>query len=445
MRLDARETALRALSDFRLGKARSEEALHRALTKGGLDDRDGALASRIFYGVIQNRLFIDGCIAAYSSVKLNKLHPQVLDILRLSVYQLLFLSKIPVNAAVSEGVALTRKHANPRAAGLVNAVLRRVAENRDGLLSPPVGAMTPRWLSSRYSHPLWLTEEFIRRLGLEETAALLKENNEDAPVTVRINTLKWGVGDVLASLRDDGATVTEHWLPGSLELRGAHRPDRLAAFHNGGIYIQDPAAALAVLAAGPRSGMLVVDGCASPGGKSMTAAVMMENTGRIVSCDVSEQKLQRIRENALRTGLSCIETRQMDAREPDAALLGQADLVIADVPCSGFGVIRKKPEIRYKEKQEVAALPALQLEIVKGLSRCLRPGGLLLYSTCTLLEEENEEVVAAFLRDMPEFTLEAFRLPDPVGDVPEGMVTLWPHRHGTDGFFIARLRRRLTP
>lgn len=444
MRVDARETALRALSDFRLGKARSEDALHKALEKGGLDARDAALASRIFYGVIQNRLFIDGCIAAYSSVRLPKLHPQVLDILRLSVYQLLFLSKIPVNAAVSEGVSLTRKHETPRAAGLVNAVLRRVSENRDSLLSPPEGAPTLQWLSTRYSHPLWLTEEFDRRLGFEETAALLKANNEDAPVTVRVNTLRESAVDVLASLKDAGVEITEHWLPGSLELRGAHRPDRLAAFNNGSIYIQDPAAALAVLAAGPRPGMLVVDGCASPGGKSMTAAVLMENTGRIISCDVSEQKLRRIRENALRTGLSCIETRLMDARNPEAALLSQADLVIADVPCSGFGVIRKKPEIRYKDKQEIEALPALQLEIVKGLSRCLKPGGLLLYATCTLLKEENEEVVAAFLRDMPEFSLEAFRLPEPMGDVPAGMVTLWPHRHGTDGFFIAKLRRRLT-
>jgi 16S rRNA (cytosine967-C5)-methyltransferase len=447
MSMNARETALYALSSMRQHHIRSEEALHTALVKAGKDTagaqdmRDASLASRIVYGVIQNRLFIDGCIAAYSSVKLQKLHPQVLDILRLSVYQLLFLSKIPVNAAVNEGVALTKKNANPRAAGLVNAVLRRIAEDKERLLTPEAEENVQQ-LSLRYSHPEWLVAEFAGRLGLGETSALLQAHNGDTAVTVRVNTLRSDINRVSEALTSGGTEVTRHWLDGSMELRGTHRLDRLAAFSSGDIYVQDPAAALAVIAADPKPGMLVVDGCASPGGKSITAAVLMQNSGRILSCDVSEQKLRRIRENADRAGVTCIETCLQDAQNPYTALYDKADIVLADVPCSGIGVIRKKPEIRYKEPAEIKALPALQLAIIKGLSRCVRPGGLLLYSTCTLLKSENEEVVGAFLRDNTDFSPEAFRLPDPAGDAPEGMLTLWPHRHATDGFFIARLRRR---
>jgi 16S rRNA (cytosine967-C5)-methyltransferase len=303
MSVNARETVLRALTALRLHQLRSEEALNAAIKKDGLDPRDASLCARIFYGVLQNRLFIDDCIAAYSSVKLPKLHPQVLDILRLSVYQLLFLSKIPVNAAVNEGVTLTRKNANPRAAGLVNAVLRRVTENRESLLSTEGESLTAEGLSRRYSHPLWLVNAFVGRLGLSETAALLQTHNEDAPLTVRVNTLRTDAQQATKSLEADGAEVQTHWLDGSLELRNVRRLDRLAAFQNGGIYVQDPAAALAVTAAEPKPGMLIIDGCASPGGKSIAAGILMGNKGRIISCDVTDKKLERIQENADRAGM----------------------------------------------------------------------------------------------------------------------------------------------
>jgi 16S rRNA (cytosine967-C5)-methyltransferase len=442
MPVSARTAALRALMRFRKDAAFSDAALNGILLKEQLDGREAALAARLFYGVLQNTALLDHYISAYSTLRPEKMEPQVLDILRLSVYQLVFMSKIPVNAAVSEGVELAKKHANPRAAGLVNAVLRKLAANRDKL--PEVtGADTYETLSVKYSHPPWLVKAFCDRLGADGAEALLKADNGEAPVTVMVNTLKADAGGVLASLSAEGVEAARHpWLENCLELRSARNIERLSAFRDGCLYVQDAAAALAVRVAAPAPGMTVVDGCAAPGGKSFTAAVMMKNRGGILSCDINEKKLIRVREGASRLGLTSIETRVMDAAVPDETLYGKADVVIADVPCSGFGVIRKKPEIRYKREEDLAGLPALQMRIADNLSRYVRPGGVLLYSTCTLLERENEGVVTEFLKSHQEFQPESFDLPGPVGRIDAGMTTLWPNRTGTDGFFIARLVRR---
>ncbi|UOO36876.1 16S rRNA (cytosine(967)-C(5))-methyltransferase RsmB [Oscillospiraceae bacterium CM] len=443
MPMTAREAALKALVLFRQKNHRSDEALHEVLKNQTLDARDASLCTRLFYGVIQNRTLCDFYIGAFSTVKPGKMEPKVLDILRLSVYQLLFLSKIPAQAAVSEAVALTRKNANPRAAGLVNAVLRKVASHRDAL--PDIPGDDIEKLATRHSHPRWLVEVFSDELGgdLSEAEALLKANNENPPVTVIVNTLKTDVITALNALRAEGAEVEAHpYLEQALIVRAARRIDRLRAFQNGQIFVQDAAAFLAVQAAAPEPGQFILDACAAPGGKSFAAAVLTGDTGHILARDMTEAKCRKISDGVKRLGLSNIEIKVADARKGDPSLDAKADLVIADVPCSGFGVIRKKPEIRYKTREEVAELPALQLEILQNLSRAVRPGGVLLYATCTLLPEENEQVVQAFLHENSAFTPEAFCLPGPIGTVPSGMITLWPHRHETDGFFIAKLRRR---
>ncbi|SHH50154.1 16S rRNA (cytosine967-C5)-methyltransferase [Sporobacter termitidis DSM 10068] len=442
MPVSAREAALKALTRYRRAGAYTDAALDAVLLKERPDSRDAALCTRIFYGVVQNSALIDHYIASFSTVRPSRMEPQVLDILRLSVYQLVFLSKIPVNAAVSEGVELVKKHANPRAAGLVNAVLRKIAQNLEQL--PEVtGADTAEKLALQYSHPEWLVRAFIDRLGPDGAEALLKADNSDAGVTALVNTLKADTESVLGSLRLNGVEAAAHpWLPNCVVLRNTRNIERLDAFRNGRIYVQDAAAALAVQAAAPAPGMFVLDGCAAPGGKSFTAAAAMHNSGRILSCDIHEKKLARVSEGAARLGFGIIETRVLDATAPEAALYDSADVVIADVPCSGFGVIRKKPEIRYKKEEDTAGLPELQRRIADNLSKYVKPGGLLVYSTCTLLRRENEDVAAAFLSDHDDFYLEPFALPGPVGDVPSGMTTLWPQETGTDGFFICKLRRR---
>lgn len=432
-----RMAALAALEKYRREGAWSDAALSGLITKNGLDHRDAALASSLFYGVLQNLYFLDYYIDSFSSVKSAKMEPKVLDILRLAAYQILFMDRIPVSAAVNEGVGLCKALGYKKASGLVNAVSRRIAENRDCLPEIPDKG-THKYLSVRYSHPLWLVDELILELGYDGTEKLLSINNLAPPVTAQVNTLKAAADDVLNELGD---TAQAHpLLPDCIQIsRGGSLTDN-SAFSSGKIYIQDAAARLAVMAAGPVPGQKVLDACAAPGGKSFTAAIMMENDGNIVSSDISAKKLARIEESALRLGIDIISTETMDAREPRPEYLNGFDAVIADAPCSGLGVIRKKPEIRYKEPTALSALPEIQFDILSGLAKCVAPGGILLYSTCTFRREENEEVIERFLKFHEEFCLDGFLLPS-IGEVRSGFITLWPHLHDTDGFFICRMKR----
>ena len=364
----------------------------------------------------------------------------MLDLLRLSAYQIVLLDKIPPRAAVNEAVALCRKGGCARASGLVNAVLRRVAEYRDALPEIP-GAGTADYLAVRYSHPRWLAQLYIDAHGYAFAERALAANNADAPACLQVNTLKTTADALAASLRADGIETEPHpWLPDALLCRGGN----LAAAHaftDGWFYVQDAAAHCAALVSGAQPGMRVLDACAAPGGKSFAAAVQMRDQGCMISCDIHENKWKRIRSGAERLGLTCISTRTMDARSPDADLLGAMDVVLADVPCSGLGVIRKKPEIRFKDPAELERLPGIQRDILAGLAPCVKPGGVLVYSTCTVLARENEDVVRDFLRAHPEFSPEAFSLPLPGTDAADGMFTFWPQEHGTDGFFVCKLRR----
>ena len=238
-------------------------------------------------------------------------------------------------------------------------------------------------------------------------------------------------------------TVTAHpWLPDCLVLTGTGDLTQGRAWQTGMFYPQDPAARLAVLAAGLLPGNKVLDACAAPGGKSFAAAMTMGDQGELYACDLHAHKKALIEAGAARLGLGSITAQVLDARKPRKGWEGTFDTVLADVPCSGLGVIRKKPEIRYKPQEELAGLPALQGEILDNVAHYVKPGGVLLYSTCTLRPQENEAVVRAFLASHGGFSLEGFRLPGPMGEQPEGVCTLWPQRLGTDGFFLAKFRRR---
>ena len=440
MAMTAREAAWTALQRWRKNGAWSDAALNIVLQNAQLAPRDAALAARICYGTLQNLTLLDHYLAAYCTTPLQKLEPKVLDLLRLSAYQIVLLDKVPPRAAVNEAVALCRKGGCARAAGLVNAVLRRVAEHRDALPEIP-GAGTASYLSVRTSHPQWLAQMLIDAHGYDFAERALLANNADAPACLQVNTLKTTPDALAASLRADGIETQPHpWLPDALLCRGGNLA-AARAFADGWFYVQDAAAHCAALAAGVRPGMRVLDACAAPGGKSFAAAVQMRDQGCMISCDIHENKWKRIRAGADRLGLSCISTRTMDARRPDADLVGTMDVVLADVPCSGLGVIRKKPEIRFKDPAALSQLPAIQRDILEGLAPCVRPGGVLVYSTCTVLARENEDVVRDFLRTHPEFAPEAFSLPLPAADTAGGMFTFWPQEHETDGFFVCKLRR----
>lgn len=434
----AREAALIILERCRRNRAFSDSLLTGALADSGLEARDRALAYKLTMGVLQNCLLLDHYIDSFYD---GKLEPKVRDILRLSFYQILFLERIPDYAAVNMGVELCRAAGYGRAAKLVNALSRRLAASKDTPPEIPKERIS-EYLSIKYSTPEPLVEEFIAGFGPEFTEKLLAANNETAPVTILTNTLKTSVEELKALLAEQGASCRDHpFLDGCLILTSPKELTGYEAFQKGLFYVQDPAARLAVMAAAPKPGDSVLDACAAPGGKSFASAILMENRGRVVSRDIHKNKLSRVKAGAERLGLNIIYTELENAKVFNPGSQAAFDLVIADAPCSGLGVIRKKPEIRFKRLEEISALPELQLSILDNLAAYVKPGGILLYSTCTILKRENEDVAKRFLAHHPEFSPEVFELPGPVGRVDGGMTTLFPHIHGTDGFFICKLRR----
>ncbi len=436
---NARECALSVLVSCRRNGAWADAALKAQLAKTPLSAQDAALCSRIVYGVMQNELLLNWYLSAYCTQKLDHLQPPLADILRIGAYQILFLDKVPDHAAVSESVELCRTNGRSAASGLVNAVLRKVAQNKSNL--PPLPEGNIARLSIAYSHPQWLVKKLVSLLGVEEAERFLRIDNEAAPMTVQVNPRKTDADALARELAGDGVKAVPHgWVPDCFELSGTGDLTTLTAFYQGRFTVQDAAAKLVTYAAGFEKGQDVLDVCAAPGGKSFAAAFAMENEGHILSCDLHENKLRRIREGAQRLGITCIETAAADGRTFREEWAGRFDTVLCDVPCSGLGIIRKKPDIRYKDVHEFKALPDIQRAILENSARYVRPGGVLVYSTCTVLPEENENVTDAFLSSHPEFIYEEFSLPN--GEAAPGYLTLWPQRNGTDGFYLSRMRRR---
>lgn len=436
----ARESAMFTLAACERQGAWSDGYLKKILREQTLDRRDAALATRLCYGVLQNKLLLDWHLARFCKSRLAALDIKVLCILRVALYQLLFLEKIPPSAAVNEAVALTKKHCrNPRAAGMVNGILRSMLRQRE--LPEPKGCDKEETLSLKYSHPLWLVKEFMAVLGTEDTERLLMEDNQQPFTTAQANVLRGDIEKLTLTLREAGVEVQPHpWLANCLLLNGTGDLERLAAFRDGGFYIQDAAARLAVTAAGVVPGNRVLDCCAAPGGKSFAAAIEMENRGKIISCDIHPHKIKLIEAGRDRLGLSIITPCLQSAAERKEEWQESFDTVITDVPCSGLGIIRKKPDIRYKDPEALKGLPKVQRAILDNCARYVRPGGTLLYSTCTLLRQENGDVVNGFLSEHPKFELDPFTLPQ-FGEQP-GQFTFWPHIHGTDGFFVAKMHRK---
>ena len=440
--MDAREAALLSLNDCQRQGGWSDAILKKRLASAGLDSRDGALATQLCFGVLQNRLLLDFYLSHFSKLPLKRMEGRVVEALRLGAYQMLFLDKIPHSAAVNSSVELTRKYCkNPRAAGMVNGILRSLERERNNL--PAVPQADPvSGLSILYSHPEWLVREFITVLDSEETARLLSANNSRAPITALANTTKTTVEELANTLDGEGVTARPHpWLADCLILSKTGNLERLTAFQEGLFYIQDPASKLAALALDPQPGMRVLDCCAAPGGKSFACAIQMKGGGAVISCDLHPHKKKLIQAGAKRLGLTNIEPMTVNGKIFRPGWENAFDRVLVDAPCSGLGVIRKKPDIRYKDPASLVALPEVQQAILDNAAQYVRPGGVLVYSTCTLLRRENEEAALAFLSRHPNFWAENFCLPGCVGDAGSGMITLWPQHQGTDGFFICKLRK----
>lgn len=433
----ARDTALSALIACRRQAAWSDGILKEYIARDRLDKRDAALCTRLCYGVQQNRMLLDHYIDGLLTGGNRKLQPIVREILRLGLYQLLFMDKIPESAAVNEAVKQARKHANPSASGLVNGVLRKAAREKECFA-------LPQDLSLRYSCPEDLTKLLTAYCGEEEIEAVLAANNASPDTVIQVNTLKATVVQVVESLAAQEVSTRPHpWMENCLILSGTGRLEQLNAFRNGWFYVQDAASRLCVKLAGieAKEGLRVLDCCAAPGGKSFAAYLEMKGKGQVHSCDVHLHKTALIEAGAQRMGFDGIVAYHQDATEDRPEWVESMDVVLTDVPCSGYGIIRKKPDIRYKNPDSMKDLPQLQLQILRNQSRYVRPGGTLMYSTCTLVRRENEGVVEKFLKDHDAFELVPLELPEVFPKNETGMLRLLPGKYDTDGFFIAKLRR----
>ena len=434
--MGARETALNVLIACRKDGAWSNGVLKEYTAVDGLDKREAALAARLCYGVLQNRGKLDFYLKQLLTGKLKDLHPAVRDILHLGLYQIFFMDKIPESAAVNESVDLAKKYCRKvrTAPGLVNGVLRNAVRNKASIEEPTA-------LCDQYSHPQKLLDLLTAYVGKEKLEPMLRANNAVPPIVVQVNTCKTTAQQLQNALADAGVSAQMHpWLPDCLILTGTGDLEKLETFRKGHFYVQDAAAKLSVLCAHIPQNAKVLDCCAAPGGKSFAAAIA--GAGEVISCDVHTHKVGLIEKGAQRLELTAVHPCEQDATAFVPQWENNMDVVIADVPCSGYGIIRKKPDIRYKDPDTMSNLPTLQLQILQNQSRYVKPGGVLLYSTCTLVRKENEGVVEKFLKKNPEFTAENLILPPVFPENTTGMLTLVPGEYDTDGFFICRLRRK---
>lgn len=434
---DARDVAVSAITAFRKRSAWSDGFLRNEIRACDLSPRDAAFASEIVNGVLENSLLLNFYISKFSSIKFNKISPGILDILQMAVYQILFLDRIPDSAAVNDAVSRAKRN-NPKAAGFVNAITRKISVSKENLPIPQ-GTLAER-LSVLYSHPIELVNLLISEFGEADTESILAENNKRSKVFARVNTLKTTKSALIAK-EEEVVSFAEGRLDDSVEISFSGNIEKSEAFANGHFHIQDEASQIAAELLSPKSGSRVLDACAAPGGKSFSLAEIMENTGELVSCDIYEHKLELIEKGAKRLGIDIIRTVRQDASQFIPEFADSFDYILADVPCSGFGIIRKKPDIRYKSVEEVSELPKLQLQILKNLSRYLKPGGALVYSTCTILSRENSEVVESFLKGNDDFYEEKTEVSVAFKEEQHG-ITLLPHISGTDGFYMCKLRRK---
>ena len=428
----ARQTAFEILNKIQRDNSYSNLALDHALDNADTDNKDKKFVSALVYGVTERRITLDYNLSLYLSQPIKKLKPEVLTALRLGAYQILFMDKIPVSAAVNESVKLAKKNGAAFASGLVNAVLRKIISN---------GLKTDGSMSVNYSAPEWLCDMWCKSYGRENAEKLLEASFGAVDTVLRVNTEKIDADNLINLLAEErfdceiGGNVEN-----SAVVKSGGAVHKTEAYKNGLFHVQDAASQLCCKALGVQENETVIDICAAPGGKSFTLAENMKNTGRIISCDIYEHRLKLISDGAERLGLTNIETVRNDGNvfNPDFPL---ADKILCDVPCSGLGVIRKKPEIRFKKSEEVDKLQDLQYSIMCISSRYLKIGGVMVYSTCSLNPNENEKIVEKFLTEHDNF--EGVRVLSDISryGVDTDYLTLMPHIHGCDGFFISAVRR----
>lgn len=431
-----RQAAFEALLKVQRDSAYSNLAVDAILKENEhFDERDKAFVCNLVYGTLDRLILIDYNLGLYLNQPVRKLKPELHTILRLGAYQILFLDKVPSRAAVSESVNLAKVNKSAFAASLVNAVLRRVSDN--GLRLPEGDENSPQYLAIKYSCPEWLMAMWIDAYGLENAVQLAEKALEAPSVVVRINTTKTNAEDLIWRLAEDGVVAEKsEKFPDSLILTNSGAVEELLAYQDGLFHAQDFASQLCCKALEAKEDDTVFDLCSAPGGKTFTIAEMMNNTGCVRAFDIYQSRVDLIKNGAKRLGLDNVYTYLSDATIFNENY-GKADKVLCDVPCSGLGIIRRKPEIRFKKFDDIDNLPDIQYSILCNAVDYLKEGGRLVYSTCTLNPKENQEVCNRFLAEHPDFT--AVEVLPEMKRYKEGekYLTLMPHLHSTDGFFIA--------
>ncbi len=438
--MNTRQAAFVSLQKYENGGKYLNIEADTAIRRNALEGADRALYTNIVYGTVERRITLEYLLAQLCDRPLAKIDRNVAIILRMSLYQLRYLDRVPAYAVLQEAGELTRRFAAQSAVGFVNAVLREYERRGAEIAMPSPQADFERYLSVTYSYPAWFCALLVRCYGKRRAEAILKAFEKNPPLTLFPNLLKTDRAGLLRALRAEGIACEEtRYSPYGVRL-SRHVPiDAITPLAQGLCFVQDEASQLAALALGAAPAQTILDSCACPGGKSFALALLCGDKAKIISCDLHENKLSLVRRGAEKLGIASVEAQARDSGAFYPPFENAFDRVLCDVPCSGLGVLSKKPDIREKKEEEIERLPAVQRRILENCARYVRPGGELVYSTCTVHPAENEEQIKAFLREHPEFSLQPFMLGQ---ETVQGMQTLLPDRYaGMDGFFIAKLRK----
>jgi len=440
-----RRAAFDALQRLSGSDLHADDLIDQELSRNHLEGPDRGLFAELVFGVLRRQGTLDHYLSQLVQQPLDRIELPVLLLLRLGLYQLRYLDRVPSHAAVHETVELA-KEILPRASGLINGVLRSYLRKQESLTLPDPALQPAVWLSAAYSVPVWLAEQWLQQLPQNEAAGLAAASAEIPPLTLRTNTLKITRADLLQLFAD--ACISAE--PARFSPEGLHLTDRypvisLPGFDDGLFVVQDEASQVAAYLLEPQPGEQILDMCAAPGGKATHLAQLMTDQGQVVATDLNARRIRRIRESSDRLGMTCILPLTGDALVPGYLEGRQFDRILLDAPCSGLGVIRRNPEAKWRlTPQEVARCAARQRLLIDVAATLLKPGGVLVYATCSTAVEEDEAVVADFISRRPEFVVENCAQRFPVWSElfnSSGYLRVWPHRHGCDGFFAARLKR----